>query len=65
MDMIERQFSYKSFIIFDKLNNKVLLKIDNQFPQHFYPNSIIDYASIIKGLVSGKIKKTSNYVINS
>lgn len=62
MNMIERKFSCKSFIIFDKLNNKTLLKIDNRFPQHFYPNSIIDYANIIKEVVSGK---TKNYPIVS
>ena len=37
MNMIEGKFSCKRFIIFDKLNNKTLLKIDNRFPQHFYP----------------------------
>lgn len=62
MKKIKELFTYKKFVIFDKNKGEELLKVDNLFPQHFYPNSIVDYANSIKRIIKGDYK---NYPIIS
>lgn len=57
MNNIENLFEFKKFVIYDKKKKKNILEIDNIYPQHYYPITILDYAIALKEYIKSNQKK--------
>lgn len=56
MNNIVDAFERKKVIIYDKRKNKKVYEINNLYPQHYYPLTVIDYFNAIKEYIKSKEK---------